>query len=77
MLQSGEVAMASRVAVLIGERDEKLGKTVVPDVAMVIEHNGDLFVRTTEGIRLSKIGTGVGAVFRLTDAYVRPRLERF
>lgn len=67
--------MATRTAVLIGERDERIGTTTVPDIAVVIRHDGDIYVRTTEGIRLTRGGLGVGAVFRLAEVFDRPRLQ--
>lgn len=67
--------MATRAAVLIDERDRKLGKTMVPETVMVIKHNDLVFVRTGEGIRLTRDGVGMGAVFRETEVYVRARLD--
>jgi hypothetical protein len=67
--------MVARTAVLLGERDEKVGKTAVPDTTFVICHQGDYFVRTAEGMRLTRGGVGVAAVFRLTEVFVRDRLD--
>lgn len=50
-------------------------KTVVPPDALAVRHQGEVYVRTTETIRLTKTGTGMGKVFRLADVYERPRLE--
>lgn len=65
----------TRVAILVGERDEPVGRAQVPETAFVIRHQGDYYVRTPEGVRLSKTGSGLGIVFRITEVYVRERLE--
>lgn len=66
--------MTARTAVLLDERDRKLGKVMVPETVFVIEHRGDVFVRTAEGVRLTRDGVGVAVVFRQTEVFVRDRL---
>lgn len=63
-----------RTAILIGERDEQIGRTVVTEAVSIIQHKDDLFVRTDKGMRLP--GGGIGVIFMLTDPAIRNRLER-
>lgn len=63
----------NRTAILIDERDRRIGKTMVPETAFVIRHGNSLFVRTEKGIRLS--GCGIGVVFIETDPHVRQKLD--
>lgn len=65
----------TRTAILISERDVRIGKTMVPEATTVIRHGDTIFVRTQECIRLVRGGTGVGAVFRETEVIVRNALE--
>lgn len=63
----------TRTAVLVDERDRRLGKVAVPETVFVIRHGGAVFVRSERGVRLS--GGGIGVVFEETEVYVRERLE--
>lgn len=63
----------TRTAVLIDDRDKRLGRVRVPDLTFVVQHQGEIFVRTDRGIRLS--GGGIGVIFQLTDPLVRDRLD--
>lgn len=65
--------MAQRVAVLLDERDRRVGSTIVPETVFIINHAGRFFVRTEKGARMS--GGGVGAIFEETEVYVRERLS--
>lgn len=65
--------MAARVAVLLDERDNKIGTVTVPDTISVIRHKGAIFVRTAKGLRLS--GGGIGVAFIATEVYVRDQLQ--
>lgn len=71
----GGPLMAARAAVLFDERDNKIGKVMVRETTFIIKHNGAFFVRTSDGIRLTRDGVGMGAVFRQTEVFVRERLE--
>lgn len=62
-----------RTAVLLDERDRKVGKTAVPETVFVIKHGGALYVRTEKGVRLP--GGGIGVCFIVTEPYVRERLD--
>lgn len=68
--------MSAIVAVLLGERDEEIGKTTVPPDAQVVKVGQDFFVRTTDGKRLTRSGTGVGVVYRLTEVYERRLIQK-
>lgn len=63
---------AIRTAVLVGERDERLGSVSVPEATMLIEHGGALYYRTATAIRLS--GGGVGIIFSYVEPLVREKL---
>lgn len=62
-----------RTAVLVDDRDRRLGSCVVPDTITVIQHAEGIFVRTETGVRLS--GGGIGVVFRETEAVERTSLK--
>ena len=64
-----------RTAVLLDDSDVKLGKVAVQETTFVIRHGGSYFVRTAEGVRLTRAGCGVGVVFRETQIFIRERLE--
>lgn len=68
--------MTIRAAILVDLDDSRLGRVMVPDTTFVIRHNGSTFVRTDEGIRVTRQPGGhVAAIFRQTEIYVRDRLE--
>lgn len=67
--------MAIRTAVLINERDKRLGQASVPESAMVILHNGSYFVRSDERFRLTREGVSTGVIFRETEIYARESLR--
>lgn len=64
--------MAIRAAVLIDERDRRLGTTMVPETTFLIKHGEGIFVRTTQGLRLS--GGAIGVVFQEMEPLVRQKL---
>jgi len=64
-----------RTAVLLGERDERLGRTTVPESTFVIRHEGAFYIRTGNGVRLP--GGGIGVIFEQTEVIDRPQLEQF
>jgi hypothetical protein len=61
-----------RVAILIDEKDRRLGTVLVPERTFVIRHNESLFVRSEQGIRLS--GGGIAVAFIEQEPVVRNRL---
>lgn len=65
--------MLRRTAILIDERDHRLGTTPVVDSVLLVRHAGCLFVRTEKGIRLS--GGGIAVVYQEVDPVERPRLN--
>lgn len=62
-----------RTAILIDERDRRLGACTVPDSATVIEHDGAIFVRAPQAIRLA--GGGIGVCFVEQEPIKRERLS--
>lgn len=64
-----------RSAILIDDRDQRVGRVQVPETAFVIQHGEDFYVRTSEVVRLSRNGPGLAAVFRITEVFVRAKLE--
>lgn len=63
----------TRVAILVDDRDRRIGRVSVPETVFVIRHNGGIFVRTAKGLRLP--GGGIGVAFEETEVYVRDQLE--
>ncbi len=64
-----------KIAVLIDERDRRLGKLQVPDACFVVRHDGATFVRTQRAIKLHHAHRAFAVVFEQTEVYVRERLE--
>lgn len=64
-----------RLAVLIDERDRRLGKIQVPEACFVIQHGDASFVRTDKVIRLHHSHRAMAVVFEQTEIFVRERLE--
>lgn len=64
-----------RTAVLIDERDRRVGKLPVTDSCFVIRHNGAFFVRTQTGVRLHHSHRALAVVFQQTEVYVRDKVE--
>lgn len=62
-----------RAAVLYDANERKIGTTRVPETCFIIQHDGALFVRQPQGIRLG--GGGIGAVFVETEPAVREKLS--
>lgn len=62
-----------RTAVLINDRELRLGKVAVPESVHVIQYEEAIFIRHPEGIRLP--GGGIGVIFRETDVLIRTKLE--
>jgi hypothetical protein len=67
--------MTTRTAVLIDERDRRVGKIQVPEICFVIQHNGCTFVRTQKTVRLHHSHRAFAVVFDQTEVYIRERLE--
>lgn len=67
--------MGVEIAVLINERDQRLGKLVVAPIVHVIRHQGATFVRTSKGVRLHHSHRAIAVVFEQTEVYVREKLE--
>ncbi len=69
-----EVAVTTiRTAVLVDQRDVKLGTVKVPDATFAIQHDGAIFIRTEKGVRLG--GGAIGVVFLETEPLVREKLN--
>lgn len=64
-----------RPAVLIDERDQRLGKLMVHESCFIIRHNDAIFVRTSKTIRLHHSHRAMAVVFEETEVYVRDKLE--
>jgi len=64
-----------RRAVLINERDVRLGTLDVGPATLVVRHGGSTFVRTGETIRLKPAHRALVDVFVETEVYVRNNLE--
>jgi hypothetical protein len=64
-----------RRAVLVDERDNRLGAVDVSDATLIIRHDGAFFVRTGESVRLRPSHRALAIVFEQTEIYVRERLE--
>lgn len=67
--------MGAEIAVLIDERDKRLGKVTVTSACHVIQHDGATFVRTPKGVKLHHSHRAIAVVFEQTEVYVRERLE--
>ncbi len=65
----------NRPAVLIDERDRRLGRLMVPPTCFVIVHDGATFVRTDKGVKLHHSHRALAVVFEETTPYVRTRLD--
>lgn len=62
-----------RTAVLLGEKDERLGACEVTESTRLISvPSRGLFIRTDQKIRLA--GGGLGAVFEAIDPTIRQKL---
>lgn len=64
-----------RIAILLNEKDVRLGRCSVQESTFIIQYGDEFFYRTTEGVRLTRDGVGIGVVFRQTEVYVRERLD--
>jgi hypothetical protein len=64
-----------RTAVLIDERDRRIGKLMVPESCFVIKHNDALFVRTEKAIRPNPRLNAIAVVFEETQPFIRTKLE--
>lgn len=63
-----------RTAILIDDRDRRLGGCVVNDATHLIQHDDGLFIRTDKGVRLS--GGGIGVIFEYAEPIIRTKLEK-
>ena len=64
-----------RRAVLINERDVRLGTLDVTPATSVVRYGGAIFVRTGQTIRLRPAHRALVDVFAETEVYVREKLE--
>lgn len=64
-----------KTAVLIDERDRRVGKTQVPESCFVIRHSNATFIRTGKAVRLRPSTNAMAVVFEQCDVYIRERLE--
>ena len=65
----------AQIAVLIDERDKRIGKLPVNPACRVIRHRDSFFVRTDRGVRLHHSHRAIAVVFEEVDVYVRETLE--
>jgi hypothetical protein len=64
-----------RLAVLIDERDRRLGKVQVPESCFVILHHTAVYIRTDKVVRLHHSHRAMAVVFEQTEVFVREKLE--
>jgi hypothetical protein len=64
-----------RIAVLVDERDRRLGKLTVAPSCFVIQHEDATFIRTDKVVRLHHSHRAMAVVFEQTEVYVRKQLE--
>lgn len=64
-----------KAAVLIDERDRRVGKLMVSDACFVIRHQDSFYVRTQTGVRLHHSHRALAVVFQQTEIYVRDKVE--
>jgi len=64
-----------RIAVLVDERDRRIGKLQVPEACHVVRHAGATFVRTQRAVKLHHAHRSFAVVFEQTEVYVREKLE--
>ena len=64
-----------RIAVLIDEKDNRIGKLTVPESCFVILHKEATFYRTEKTVRLHHSHRSTAVVFEQTEPFVRDRLE--
>lgn len=62
-------------AVLVDERDRRIGTTNVSSACFVISHGDSTFVRTDKGVRLRPADRALAIIFEETEIYVRNRLD--
>ena len=61
--------------ILIDERDQRLGRLMVPPACFIVQHGGAFFVRTQKRIRPIPAISTLATVFDQTEPYVRPKLD--
>jgi hypothetical protein len=64
-----------QIAVLIDERDRRLGKVMVNSATVVIGHADRIFVRTGKSIRPNPRLNAMAVVFEEAKIYTRDKLE--
>lgn len=62
-----------RVAILVDEKDRRLGRAVVAESTMIISHKESLFIRSGLMVKIS--ANGLAAEFRYIEPAVRDRLD--
>lgn len=67
--------MTTKVAVLIDERDRRLGRLQVSEACFVIQYGEATFVRTARSIKLHHTDRSFAIVFEQTEPFVRNKLE--
>ena len=67
--------MSSQIAVLIDERDNRLGRLTVTSACQVICHEDRYFVRTAKGMKLHHSHRAIAVIFEETELYHRRRLD--
>lgn len=67
--------MSSQIAVLIDERDQRIGRVAVTAHCHVICHEDRYFVRTSKGVKLHHSHRAIAVVFEETEIYHRKRID--
>ena len=65
----------NQLAVLIDERDRRIGKLMVPPSCHVVCHQEVVYVRTGRGVKLHPSHRAIAVVFEETEVYHRARLD--
>jgi hypothetical protein len=67
--------MAIETAIIVDDRDERLGTLQVGPACFVLNYDGRYFYRTDKRKRLMMHGTATGVVFEETEVWIRARLN--
>lgn len=65
----------NQIAVLIDEKDRRIGKLMVPPSCNVICHHEVIYVRTGRGVKLNPAHRAIAVVFEETEVYHRAKLD--
>lgn len=67
--------MALQSAILVDERDKRLGRLMVSPACHVIKYGDAFFVRTAKMVRPIPSVTAMATVFEQTEPFTRNKLE--